>query len=80
MAADCHGSNPKQHKNSEANPRNLQGNCGVKNFSGNTRDYVAERVGFELAVRLTKFGIEISTEFPPPLASLPFGENYPPEC
>jgi hypothetical protein len=36
----------------EVNPRNFRHKFGEQNVSGNTRDYVAERVGFEPTVRL----------------------------
>jgi hypothetical protein len=46
-------------------------------FWGQTR--MADQVGFELAVRLEKFAVELSTEFPPSLAKFGFRENFAPE-
>jgi len=40
---------------------------------------LADRVGFELAVRLAKFGFGISTEFPAALAQFAFREILPRE-
>jgi hypothetical protein len=37
------------------------------------------QAGFELAVRLAKFGFEISTEFRALVAQLTFRENFAPE-
>jgi hypothetical protein len=40
----------------------------------------ADWVGFELAVRLAKFGFEIPAEFPAPPSKLVFREIFPPRC
>jgi hypothetical protein len=42
-------------------------------------DYVAERIGFELAVRSAKFAFDFSAEFPASVAKFGFGENFAPE-
>jgi hypothetical protein len=41
-------------------------------------DYVAERIGFELAVRSEKFAFDFSAEFPALVATFGFGENFAP--
>ena len=64
---------------SEANLRNFRHNFGEQDFSGKTRDYVAEQVGFELTVRSPKFAFDFSTEFPASLAEFGFRENFAPE-
>ena len=61
------------------NLRNLRGNFGERNLVGKTKDCVAERVGFELAVRLAKFAFDFSTEFPASSAKSGFGEKFAPE-
>jgi hypothetical protein len=40
---------------------------------------VADRIGFELAVRLAKFAFDFSAQFPASLAKFACGENFPPE-
>jgi hypothetical protein len=52
----------------------LTANCVDRNLSAKTIDWLADRVGFELAVLLAKFGFEISTEFPAAFAQFAFKE------
>ena len=40
---------------------------------------MAERVGFELAVRAAKFAFDFSAEFTASVAKFGFGENFAPE-
>jgi hypothetical protein len=40
--------------------------------------WLAERLGFELTVRLAKFAFEFSAEFPASSAELGFGEIFAP--
>jgi hypothetical protein len=39
---------------------------------------MAERIGFELAVRSEKFAFDFSAEFPALVATFGFGENFAP--
>jgi hypothetical protein len=60
-------------------PRGFGRGGGDSKIGRNQSDLLAERMGFELALRSAKFAFDFWTEFTASVAKFGFGEKFAPE-